>query len=360
MSGLAVVAGELAVAAGGPGFDVFTFPDFAHGEMRDRLGEVGPVGQLLDALTADAEVGPDLCRAHDFIHDGQHSAKTTCDLTSTASPDTPDQITLVKSQLGKAKERGGGADMPQRRISIGRAELDRRPHVLYRFFDRTDVLLYVGISVDLQFRMKSHGTDKSWWPEVASMTVERFPDRKSALRAEEAAIKAEHPLHNDQHNTFVYLDDSTTSLCPGGTTACNCPSGCASFHGKRKSCAGREDFAWGVLGTISNLVGRNVEPSAIAYAESEVMIDPDESEWGDESPVGIAASYAINEMGAEFQNLVRWSQKLLDALPASCSQPARNAADHDLACSGNENPSQAERIAVQFRHIVHALHQRCD
>lgn len=35
---------------------------------------------------------------------------------------------------------------------------------------------------------------------AARSTVERFPSRRIALTTEEAAIKAEHPIFNHQHN----------------------------------------------------------------------------------------------------------------------------------------------------------------
>ena len=75
-----------------------------------------------------------------------------------------------------------------------------RPHALYRFFDSANRLLYVGITAALPTRLMSHNGDKPWWTSVHHITVEHFADRETVLKAETAAIKAEHPLHNITHN----------------------------------------------------------------------------------------------------------------------------------------------------------------
>jgi predicted GIY-YIG superfamily endonuclease len=100
------------------------------------------------------------------------------------------------------------------RVSIGRAELETRPHILYRFYDRTGVLLYIGITVDFADRMATHAKEKEWWARVdrSATKVEYFDGRRAALEAERDAIKAEHPLENDQHNEWVEDDESSDAL----------------------------------------------------------------------------------------------------------------------------------------------------
>src|ERR1051326_2758487 len=68
-----------------------------------------------------------------------------------------------------------------------------RPTTLYRFFDPAGVLLYVGISHRAVMRWGDHGRVRPWWPEVASITVEHFADRKAARAAEVKAIQTESP-----------------------------------------------------------------------------------------------------------------------------------------------------------------------
>lgn len=70
------------------------------------------------------------------------------------------------------------------------------PSALYRFYDREDRLLYVGITGNLPSRQQQHEGSQPWWQEVARMTVEHFPTREDARAAEQAAIDAEAPLHN--------------------------------------------------------------------------------------------------------------------------------------------------------------------
>lgn len=73
------------------------------------------------------------------------------------------------------------------------------PQALYRFFDATGVLLYVGITNNPSRRFTQHGTSREWWHEVETIKMERFPSREAVLQAERAAIKAEGPKYNIVH-----------------------------------------------------------------------------------------------------------------------------------------------------------------
>jgi hypothetical protein len=88
-------------------------------------------------------------------------------------------------------------------ISVALRDLPTKPHVLYRFFDRTDALLYVGVSVDFAKRLGQHRKGKHWWPEVDHITIEHFDNRRDVLAAEKAAIESECPLYNVDHNELV-------------------------------------------------------------------------------------------------------------------------------------------------------------
>jgi predicted GIY-YIG superfamily endonuclease len=69
---------------------------------------------------------------------------------------------------------------------------------VYRFFDAEDHLLYVGCSDNLFQRFMSHANPSSksraWWPLQRRHTIESFPSKAEAFRAETAAIDAEKPL----------------------------------------------------------------------------------------------------------------------------------------------------------------------
>jgi predicted GIY-YIG superfamily endonuclease len=72
---------------------------------------------------------------------------------------------------------------------------------LYRFFNAEGQLLYVGITHRLRHRWREHARTyaATWWPKAASRTVEWYPNRIEAQRAEQEAIKAEAPLYNVMH-----------------------------------------------------------------------------------------------------------------------------------------------------------------
>jgi hypothetical protein len=70
---------------------------------------------------------------------------------------------------------------------------------LYRHFNATGVLLYVGIATDHHIRFRSHLKLSEWKDKIATVTVERFSTRAEAEAAEVAAIQTEEPLYNSCH-----------------------------------------------------------------------------------------------------------------------------------------------------------------
>ncbi|MFD7980225.1 GIY-YIG nuclease family protein [Streptomyces sp. NPDC059071] len=67
---------------------------------------------------------------------------------------------------------------------------------LYRLFDREGGLLYVGVTYDIDQRLKQHEQQKYWWPDVSRWEVTWFGSRAEAEAAEVAAIRSERPLHD--------------------------------------------------------------------------------------------------------------------------------------------------------------------
>ncbi|MGO4459388.1 GIY-YIG nuclease family protein [Streptomyces sp. M-16] len=67
---------------------------------------------------------------------------------------------------------------------------------LYRLFDGSDQLLYVGIAFVPRQRWKTHARQKPWWGQVALREIEWFPSRSEAESAEIRAIEAERPRYN--------------------------------------------------------------------------------------------------------------------------------------------------------------------
>jgi predicted GIY-YIG superfamily endonuclease len=67
---------------------------------------------------------------------------------------------------------------------------------LYRHFDKSGALLYVGMTIGLQGRLKTHARKAPWFNEVQNITVERFETRDQAITAEREAVRKECPKYN--------------------------------------------------------------------------------------------------------------------------------------------------------------------
>jgi len=72
--------------------------------------------------------------------------------------------------------------------------------VLYRFFDDSGILLYVGISKHWVSRLSSHESRSDWFRQAASITLERYDTREQVEHAERLAILKEKPLYNKSQN----------------------------------------------------------------------------------------------------------------------------------------------------------------
>lgn len=84
---------------------------------------------------------------------------------------------------------------------------------LYRLYDQSGRLLYVGISKDPDQRWKEHKQLSPWNREVSRGEVEWFTSRSAASVAEVAAIKSERPAHNGRDNfETAQLGDNWPSL----------------------------------------------------------------------------------------------------------------------------------------------------
>lgn len=79
--------------------------------------------------------------------------------------------------------------------------------VLYRHYDRSGRLLYVGSSDvrKCESRQGDHAKGARWWPYVARIEREEHPSRRAAYLAEFAAIKAERPIFNRTSKTLAVL-----------------------------------------------------------------------------------------------------------------------------------------------------------
>ena len=68
---------------------------------------------------------------------------------------------------------------------------------VYRMYDSSDRLLYVGVTGNYKRRMAAHRKTQPWWPSVDRVEQIEYPDRATAEEAERQAIRHEEPAYND-------------------------------------------------------------------------------------------------------------------------------------------------------------------
>lgn len=80
------------------------------------------------------------------------------------------------------------------------ASLDNAPTgertALYRHYDDSGSLLYVGVSLNAVIRLAQHKQASDWFNSITRVDIEFFESRQKALSAETEAIQEEGPAHN--------------------------------------------------------------------------------------------------------------------------------------------------------------------
>lgn len=90
------------------------------------------------------------------------------------------------------------------------------PRVLYRIFNSSDQLLYVGATTNPALRFKDHSLHKRWWRQAAKITLEHFDSVEELNAAEVWAIQTEKPHHNRIHTDEPWKTGARRSaLDPG-------------------------------------------------------------------------------------------------------------------------------------------------
>jgi len=80
-------------------------------------------------------------------------------------------------------------------------------HHLYRHFDATGRLLYVGISLSAIARLAEHRREAHWFNDIRRVDIQVFDTLREAAMAERIAIRNEHPLHNIYRYAVVKVDE---------------------------------------------------------------------------------------------------------------------------------------------------------
>ena len=70
------------------------------------------------------------------------------------------------------------------------------PRYVYRVYDQSGRLIYVGETANLFQRLESHRMTTWWASQVAKVKASVYPTRELALEAERAAIRDEDPRWN--------------------------------------------------------------------------------------------------------------------------------------------------------------------
>lgn len=73
---------------------------------------------------------------------------------------------------------------------------DFRPTLMYRAYAEDGGLLYVGVTGDIEERLRGHAQSSDWFPLAKRIETEAYETRRLALDAEYRAIVDEGPLHN--------------------------------------------------------------------------------------------------------------------------------------------------------------------
>ena len=74
-----------------------------------------------------------------------------------------------------------------------------KKYYLYRFYDKNEELLYVGVSLNYLMRISQHRSIAEWFDSVANVRIERCKNRLDMYQKEIRAVQKESPLHNIQH-----------------------------------------------------------------------------------------------------------------------------------------------------------------
>lgn len=88
------------------------------------------------------------------------------------------------------------------------AEREKLPHFVYRQYDSTGALLYVGVTINPTQRYRNHSYQSPWFEEIVTCRmVGPFVGSDAGTRArsyERLAIFHERPKHNRAHHPDVW------------------------------------------------------------------------------------------------------------------------------------------------------------
>lgn len=69
-------------------------------------------------------------------------------------------------------------------------------HYNYAFLDKTEEVIYVGMTKNRKTRFRAHKHNKPWWDEVERIVWNTLPNREAALEREQELISLYKPKYN--------------------------------------------------------------------------------------------------------------------------------------------------------------------
>lgn len=87
-----------------------------------------------------------------------------------------------------------------------------QPTALYRLYDDSDQLLYIGITGNPEQRWYKHALHSPWWPQVQRREIVWHDSRPEARAAEIKAIGVERPIHNKYDRSLAEIAAQLTEL----------------------------------------------------------------------------------------------------------------------------------------------------
>src|SRR5690606_19885778 len=82
------------------------------------------------------------------------------------------------------------------------AELESIPTAVYRHYDASGLLLYIGMTCDQSVRESMHGTSSPWWIHVRHSEMTWYATRSKGTEAEKSLIIELEPMFNTVYNTY--------------------------------------------------------------------------------------------------------------------------------------------------------------
>ena len=145
------------------------------------------------------------------------SSRAIARLTGTGISTVGKIRTLIGENHEQRFEASGRRARGQKsKLSYYEEKLPDGSGVVYRCYDKTGQLLYVGASITFMQRLATH-SKSPWFHEIDQITLTHFSDKNIAFYAERLAIQQEKPkynaiLYNSSANNLAAIQKTLTKI----------------------------------------------------------------------------------------------------------------------------------------------------